>query len=83
MHIPRNYYLNSKNSIYYRYYTIVSPITDGAPPDGTPISIIHTYHIAEVVVFYVLALCGVVVTIIILILFIAGRGIGSTITLWL
>ena len=37
--------------------------TDGIPPDGTPIQVIHTYQIWLVVVYYVLALCGVVVSV--------------------
>ena len=50
--------------LYYRHNIhIVSLKTDGAPPDGTPISTINTYHIAVVVVFDALALCGVVLTI--------------------
>ena len=36
--------------------------TDGFPPDGTPVDITHTYQIWLVVVYYILALCGVVVS---------------------
>ena len=38
--------------------------TDGIPPDGTPIHITHTYKTEVTVVFYILALCGVVFSVV-------------------
>ena len=49
----------SSNSIMYN-----SSCTDGVPPDGTPIHITHTYKTGVTVVFYVIALCGVVFSVV-------------------
>ena len=38
--------------------------TDGIPPDGRPHAVISTYNVALVVVFYVLALAGIVFAIV-------------------
>jgi gamma-aminobutyric acid type B receptor len=37
---------------------------DGIPPDGTPVHITHTYKTGVTVVFYVIALCGVVFSVV-------------------
>ena len=36
----------------------------GIPPDGSPVEIVHTFHIALIVVFYFLASLGIVFAIV-------------------
>lgn len=42
-------------------------ITAGFPPDGTPISLVHTEHIGLGVVSYTVAVCGIVLSVMALI----------------
>ena len=41
---------------------------DGFPPDGTPMTVVQGPHKALVVVYYILAVCGIIGSIIFLIL---------------
>ena len=34
-------------------------VADGIPPDGTPIHIIHTYHIGLTTTYYLVAIAGI------------------------
>jgi hypothetical protein len=38
------------------FYSVV----DGIPPDGAPLQVINTFHIALVVIFYLLATTGII-----------------------
>ena len=40
---------------------------DGVPPDGTPVTVTQSYHTALVVVYYILAVCGIMVSLVFLI----------------
>jgi gamma-aminobutyric acid type B receptor len=57
MDIDSNYSL-----IFEENETMSSIYPDGFPPDGTAIDVVHTYHVWLVAVYYVLALCGVVLS---------------------
>jgi gamma-aminobutyric acid type B receptor len=57
MDIDSNYSL-----IFEENETMSSIYPDGFPPDGTAIDVLQTYHVWLVTVYYVLALCGVVLS---------------------
>lgn len=43
---------------------IYASISDGIPPDGTPIQIIHSYKVGLTATYYTLALAGVTLAIV-------------------
>ena len=56
-------------------YTAVneSHSTDGVPPDGTPQKTIHTFQLGLVIVYYLLAVAGIVFTVVCLLFNFAFR----------
>ena len=40
---------------------------DGFPPDGTPVTVAQSHHTALVIVYYILAVCGIIVSLVFLI----------------
>ena len=46
---------------------------DGFPPDGTPITVAQSHHTTLVIVYYILAVCGIIVSLVFLIFNIVYR----------
>ena len=42
---------------YYNYFP--HTLSDGIPPDGTPVKVIHNIHIGLTIVYYTLAASGI------------------------